>query len=135
MIVTFDTNILLYAADGRDPRKQSIAAETVRSFPDAVLLWQACAEFIASSRKLSEQGMTKAAAWNFLAQYLDTFHLVLPTSPVLERARSLHVEQQYSFWDAMLVGACLEAGVTRLYTEDMPGHVAPPPLEIINPFA
>jgi predicted nucleic acid-binding protein len=47
----------------------------------------------------------------------------------------LHVEQQYSFWNAMLVAACLEAGVTRLYSEDLPGRRPPTPLEIINPFA
>ncbi len=135
MIVTFDTNILLYAADGRDRRKQGIASETLRSFPDAVLLWQACAEFIASSRKLSGQGMTKIAAWNLLAGYLDTFRLVLPASSVLEHARSLHIERQVSLWDAMIVAACLEARVTRLYSEDLPGRAAPAPLEIVNPFA
>ena len=135
MIVTFDTNVLLYAADRRDLRKQGIAKQILRSFPDAVLIWQVAAEFIASSRKLSGYGMTKAAAWDFLAQYLATYRLVIPTSPVLKSARTLHVEQQYSFWDAMIVGACLEAGVTRLYSEDLPGRQPPPPLEIINPFA
>jgi predicted nucleic acid-binding protein len=34
-----------------------------------------------------------------------------------------------------IVGACLEAGVTRLYSEDLPGGRPPAPLEIINPFA
>ena len=135
MIVTFDTNILLYAADGRDRRKQAIAAGAMRSFPDAVLLWQVSAEFIASSRKLAACGMTMVAAWDLLAHYLATFRLVIPTSSVLERARSLHIEQQWSFWDAMIVGACLDAGVTRLYSEDLPGRQPPAPLEIINPFA
>ena len=35
----------------------------------------------------------------------------------------------------MLVAACLDAGVTRLYSEDLPARKPPPPLEIINPFA
>ena len=29
----------------------------------------------------------------------------------------------------------LESGVTRLYSEDLPGRAVPGPLEIINPFA
>lgn len=33
------------------------------------------------------------------------------------------------------VGVFLEAGVTRLYSEDLPSRRPPPPLEIINPFA
>jgi predicted nucleic acid-binding protein len=35
----------------------------------------------------------------------------------------------------MIVAACLECGVTRLYSEDLPGRPVPAPLEIINPFA
>jgi len=54
---------------------------------------------------------------------------------VLERARSLHGEQQWPFWDAMIAAACLDAGVTRLYSEDLPGRKPPEGLEIINPFA
>jgi predicted nucleic acid-binding protein len=63
--------------------------------------------------------------------------LVLPTKTVLEQARALHTEQQWSFWDALIVAACLDAGVTRLYTEDTPGRSTfggPKPLEIVNPF-
>jgi predicted nucleic acid-binding protein len=35
----------------------------------------------------------------------------------------------------MIVAACLEAGVTRLYSEYLPGHAVPGELEIVNPFA
>ena len=54
---------------------------------------------------------------------------------VLIRAYSLHVDQRWSFWDALIAAACLDAGVTRLYTEDLPGRTPPDGLEIINPFA
>jgi predicted nucleic acid-binding protein len=53
---------------------------------------------------------------------------------VLERARNLHLEQQWAFWDAMLVAACLESGVTRLYSEDLPGKTSIESLEIVSPF-
>jgi len=52
----------------------------------------------------------------------------------LERARILHLEDGWSFWDAMIVAACLEFGVTRLYSEDLPGRAVRGPLEIVNPF-
>ncbi len=134
-MITFDTNILLYAADVRDARKQRIAMQAIRGAQDGVLLWQAACEFIAASRKLVDYGLTIIEAWGILAEYLKTFRLVLPSAAVLERARVLHVQQQCSFWDAMLVAACLDAGVTRLYSEDLPGRRPPAPLEIINPFA
>lgn len=133
-MVTFDTNVLLYSADRRDPRKQQLAIEAVREAKDGVLLWQVACEFVAASRRLSGHGLTLTEAWDILAGYVRAFPLVVPTKATLEHARRLQVEQQWSFWDGLLVGACLEAGVTRLYTEDLPGQKPPPPIEIVNPF-
>jgi predicted nucleic acid-binding protein len=41
---------------------------------------------------------------------------------LLERARDLHLQQCWAFWDATLVSACIESGFTRLYSEDLPGR-------------
>jgi predicted nucleic acid-binding protein len=62
------------------------------------------------------------------------FPLIVPTAKAFERARLLHSEDGWSFWDAMIVAACLECGVTRLYSEDLPGRTVRWPLEIVNPF-
>jgi hypothetical protein len=35
-----DTNILVYANDPRDPRKQTIAGTLMEDLDDGVLLWQ-----------------------------------------------------------------------------------------------
>jgi predicted nucleic acid-binding protein len=50
-------------------------------------------------------------------------------------AQRLHFESQWSYGDGLIVGACLEAGVMRLYSEDLPGVGVPGGLEIVNPFA
>jgi predicted nucleic acid-binding protein len=97
-------------------------------------MWQVTCEFVAASRKLRAQGFTAIDAWNRLADYLAIFPLVLPRTGALERARILHAEDGLSFWDAMIVAACLECGVKRLYSEDLPGRVVSGPLEIVNPF-
>lgn len=39
-----------------------------------------------------------------------------------------------SFWDAMILAACLESGVTRLYSEDFGAYQQVDGLEIVNPF-
>jgi predicted nucleic acid-binding protein len=44
--------------------------------------------------------------------------LILPSESVLHRAEQLTTAHNLSFWDAMIVAACIEGGVTRLYTED-----------------
>ena len=102
---------------------------------DGILPWQVACEFIAASRKLGEQGFMAAQAWQRLAEFLALFPLIMPTPAVLERARALHLQQQWAFWDAMLVSACMEGGVTRLYSEDLPGRTKIESLEIVSPFA
>jgi predicted nucleic acid-binding protein len=134
-MVALDTNVLIYCCDERDPRRQRIALDLVAETTEGVLPWQVACEFIAASRKLADQGFTAAQAWQRLAEFLGLFPLLMPTPAVLERARSLHIEQQWAFWDATLVSACIESGVTRLYSEDLPGRAKIASLEIVSPFA
>ncbi len=130
----FDTNVFVYACERSDPRRQRVALDLIDSTKDGIMVWQVACEFIAACRKLAEQGFTQAMAWKRLTEFLDVLPLVLPNPGVLRRAQQLHLESQYSFWDATLFAACLEAGITRLYTEDVPSQ-RPEGLEIVNPFA
>lgn len=92
-------------------------------------------KFVAASRKLKHQCFTTVDAWDRLADYQAIFPLILPNARALERARGLHVQGGWSFWDAMIVAACLDCGISLLYSEDLPGRAPPGPLEIVNPFA
>jgi predicted nucleic acid-binding protein len=129
-----DTNVLIYACDARDPKRREAARAIMTGLAEPVLLWQVACEFIAASRKLETQGFTAHAAWGQLTALCEAWRLVVPEPAVLPRAQTLHTSHQTSFWDAMLFAACLEAGVTRLYTEDLPG-TAIAGLEIQNRFA
>lgn len=130
-----DTNVLLYACDKSDSRRYAIAGSVIRQTEGGILVWQVAAEFVAAGRRLETRGFTREIAWARLNNFLRVYRLVVPTPDVLDHARRLHVDRQWSFWDAMIVGACLEAGVTKLYSEDLPGSAPPEGLEIINPFA
>jgi predicted nucleic acid-binding protein len=133
-MVALDTSVLIYACDKADPSRQQVALDLVSNAHDGVLLRQVACEFVAASRKLKNQGFTTVDAWNRLTDYQAIFPLILPTAMALERARILHAEEGWSFWDAMIVAACLECGVSRLYSEDLPGRSPLGPLEIVNPF-
>jgi predicted nucleic acid-binding protein len=63
-MIAVDTNVLIYACDNADPRRQQIALDLVTNVEDGVLLWQVACEFISASRKLSKQGFTSTDAWN-----------------------------------------------------------------------
>lgn len=63
------------------------------------------------------------------------FRLSLPSADMFPRAQDLHVNHSVSFWDALIVAACLEGGIQILYSEDIPAQDSFGPLKIINPFA
>ena len=60
----------------------------------------------------------------------------IPADPKMSHARrALHLQQHWAFWEATPVSACIEAGVSLLYSEDLPGRTKVEALEIANPFA
>jgi len=128
-----DTNILLYACDVRDPRKQEAAIGVVRTLGDPVLLWQVACEFISASRKLEAQGFKPQQAWSQLLALAASWPLSVPSAAMLAAAQELHLGKGVSFWDAMLCAGCADAGVTRSYSEDVPG-TAIQGLEVVNPL-
>lgn len=133
-MIAVDTNVLIYACDQADPRRQKIAIDLTTSSRDGVLLWQVACEFLSASRKLNKQGFTATHAWNRLAEFRDLLPLVLPTDGNLARAKELHLERGASLWDALIVAACVEAGVEILYSEDVPGFDDFEGVRVVNPF-
>jgi predicted nucleic acid-binding protein len=130
-----DTNILIYARDPRDVQKQAIADGLLSSMIDGVLLWQVACEYLAATRKLEQFGYERAQAIADLADMRQAWQTILPSWNVLDRALYLLTKYRLSFWDATLIAACLEAGVTRLYSEDFDTSAQAEGLEIVNPFA
>jgi predicted nucleic acid-binding protein len=133
-MIAVDTNVLIYACDQSDPRRQAIAIHLIASATEGVLLWQVACEFLSASRKLSKQGFTSTHAWNRLAEFRSLLQLVLPTASNLTHARELHVAHAVSLWDALILAACIQAGVDTLYSEDVPGLDTLERLRVINPF-
>ena len=130
-----DTNVLIYVHDRRDPFKQATAEDLVRTLPDAALLWQVACEYIAASRKLEPFGYSRERAWRDINKLLMLWHPQLPTWDTLHRAEELMRRYSLSSWDALIVAACLEGGITRIYSEDFDASARAEGLEVINPFA
>jgi len=131
-----DTNVLIYARDPRDSVKQQKARELAANLTDGALLWQIACEFIAASRKLTVVGYTQAQAWGELEQLRVLWKLIVPSENVFVRAEQLTGTQNLSFWDAMIVAACMEGNITRLYTEDFDSSLKQATgVEIVNPFS
>jgi predicted nucleic acid-binding protein len=100
-----------------------------------VLLWQVACEFISASRKLAPFGFTQAQAWREIERLSLVWTFALPPENVLARAEQLTATHNLSFWDAMIVAACVEGGITRLDTEDFDNSLSQATgVEIVNPF-
>jgi predicted nucleic acid-binding protein len=130
-----DTNVLIYARDPRDAAKQRTAISLISAMPDGVLLWQVACEYVAASRKLKKFGYDQTQAIADLGDMRVAWKTVLPQWENFDRAERLLRKYSLSFWDAMVIAACLEGGVTRLYSEDFGDFLRAEGLEVVNPFA
>lgn len=133
-MIAVDTNVLLYAQDSREPVKQAKAEALIQTLQDGVLLWQVACEYLAASRKLAPLGYDFTDAWRDLEEVRQVWPLLLPGWSTLERANQLILRYSLSYWDAMIIAACLEAGVAKLYSEDFDAYSRIDSLELINPF-
>jgi predicted nucleic acid-binding protein len=130
-----DTNVWIYRHDTRDPHKQTVARRLVSTVRPIVLPWQVGCEFMAATRKLAPLGFDAAMAWDALTdmQAIATT-VLLPDIQLWQDAQSLQARHILSFWDALLVAACLHGGVKTLYTEDMGSPRQIDGLLLVNPF-
>jgi predicted nucleic acid-binding protein len=134
-----DTNILVYSLDRHEPAKQVKAQQLLqrlRVAPEPTfLLWQVVGELVQQLRRWRDKGkLTQAQLDQHVQVYRHLFPLVLPTPAVLDRALDLAGRFSLYHWDSMLLGACLDASVTTLYTEDMGAPTTFDGLQLVNPL-
>src|SRR5262249_27200509 len=131
-----DTNVWLYSHDTRDPGKQQAAQNLIAAVRPLALPWQVGCEFIAASRRLAAQGFSEQQAWLALdAMQAMADVILLPVPDLWREARTLQSRHALSFWDALLVAACICGRVQVLYTEDMGAPRQLDTLSLVSPFS
>ncbi len=135
-----DTNVLVYSLDVDEPAKQAKAkallASLVGARPATILTWQVAGELLRWLRKWEAAGRVSGAdVEKHFRDFLAVFPLTLPGPQVFARYFDLHSRFSLSHWDALLLAACKEAGVTTLFSEDMDSGTDYDGLTIVNPFA
>ena len=131
----FDTNVLVYAFDETDANKHIKAQSLVHIDHyngTGCISYQVVQETMSVvTRKL---GWPPEAARRLLDDVLIPLWQVNPTHALYRRALSLQDQYSLSFYDSLIVAAALEAGCTRLYTEDLQDSQQIQGLTILNPF-
>jgi len=132
--LTLDANVLVYAADRRDPRApaaQDIIERAART--DCVLTVQALGEFL--TVVLRKKGVPYAEAMRLLRTWAKLFGDAVPHGAdglaIAAEAASLG---RFQFWDAMLLATAGAAGCTALISEDMAHGARLGPVTVVRAF-
>ena len=130
-----DTNVLVYSVDRRFPEKQQIAVELVaRSVTEAT----GCISYQVVQETLNVLAGRLGAPHDRLRVLMDDVPVPLwqvnPTTSLFQSSISLQGRFGFSFYDSLIVAAALEAGCTRLYSEDLQHGQQVQRMTIVNPF-
>jgi len=119
-----DTNVLVYAYDASNPKKQRVAQDLVRR--------AVAGEILISSQVLAEFAVTllyklspAASPDNVLAMLdaLGPIKVVVADGEIVRRAVEAHASYGLHFYDGMIVAAAQRAGCGRIWSEDFnPGQ-------------
>jgi predicted nucleic acid-binding protein len=132
--VFVDTNVLIYALDDADPKKQAAArhwrAELWRRRHGRIS-FQVLQEFYA---KVTHKWPNARQAARSEVRDLLAWRPVSVDSGILDHAWKIQDRYQMSFWDALIVGAAKSASCRYLLSEDFQAGQDLDGLLVINPF-
>lgn len=131
----FDSNVFVYLFDEVDDRKRGTAermvAEALAS-GSGVVSYQVAQEVLnVLTRKL---GVAPSDARRFLDAVLAPLWRVGPSPELYMRALDVRERYGFSFYDALVVAAALDAGCTRLLSEDLQHGQRIGDLTVVDPF-
>jgi predicted nucleic acid-binding protein len=132
-----DTHVFVYLFDTEAAAKQARAKALVEQAlhrHDACISYQVVQETLnVVTRKLAIP-VTPQDAPALISKVLMPLCRVLPSEALYLDAMQLRVRWQFSFYDALVVAAALQAGCTRLLSEDLQHGQQVGTLRIENPF-
>jgi predicted nucleic acid-binding protein len=133
-LVFVDTNVLIYAIDRADLKKQKAAREWRDELWESRcgrISFQVLQEFYAKVTQKWPSGRDQARAE---VRDLLTWQPVLVDAAILERGWKIQDRYRLSFWDALIVGAAKAAGCRYLLTEDLQTGQDLDGVTVVNPF-
>ena len=130
-----DSNVLVYSVDDRFPEKRQKAMELVSR---SVIEGTGCISFQVVQETLNvligRLGTPVGQIRVLMDDVLSPLWKVYPSATLYQDAISIQGRYGFSFYDSLIVAAALEAGCTRLYSEDLQHGQQIQRLTIVNPF-
>ena len=133
--VFFDTNILVYFVDERDPKKQIIAKNLIASAvqnQNGMLSTQSLQEFY--SVITSKLKCPKNKAKELVRMFSELFPVQKISVPLILNAVDISIKNDLSFWDSLILSTANDTGCIIVYSEDMNNGQIIDGTKILNPF-
>ena len=130
-----DTNIFVYALDSYDKQKQKKCQQLLYKCKDSkntfAVSTQLVQEFfvVATSKlKIAPLEVKKAC------RVFDSFEVVEVNSDIIMKAIDIHILNEISFWDALIISAARFSNSSSIYTEDLTHNQIIEGVTVVNPF-
>ena len=131
---SFDTNILVYAADRTAGNRHAASVKLLENaaLGQAALNEKSLVEFLHVATRKLKQPLPDAA--KLVRAWLNNFPLMTAPSTVLEDTVSLLTSNSLSVWDAHMIAICSAHGCEGLLSEDLADGASYGGVRILNPF-
>ena len=136
--ILVDTNVLIFAHDCAEPRKQQRALDVLDrlvAVGTGVLSAQVLSEFYSTStRKITAQ-LSPAQARDQIEHFLKVWRLVDVTGAVVLQATRGVCDYQFSFWDAQIWAVARLNQVPVSFSEDFNSGAVIEGVQFVDSFA
>jgi len=132
-----DTNLFIYQLEALDERKFSTADHIIRQgieTRNACISFQVVQECLNIALRKAETPLSTDQTRSYLENVLAPLFRVPASISLYNRALDVQARYRYGFYDSLIVAAALDAGCTRLYSEDLQDGQRIEGLTIENPF-
>ncbi len=130
----FDTNVLVYALDPREPDKQARARQLVAGHSLTNEVRISTQVLIEMYNVLTRRLHIPCAQVASVLSACMAWPVVDSDLALVSGAVGMATQHQISIFDAMMVEAALRSGATILYSEDMQHGRHFGALQLVNPF-
>ncbi len=136
-----DTNVLVYRVDPRDPAKQRVATDVLRSGIESgelLLAHQSLVEFYAAVTRPIAKGPPLRSvpdATRDMEELLLQFDVLYPNEQIVRLALRGAATYQLAWFDACIWACAEHYGLDVLLSEDFQHDRAYGSVRVVNPFA
>lgn len=132
-----DSNVFVYLFDETDVHKRHVAQSVIAGALDAgtgSISYQVVQETLNVILRKLATPVSIPDSKAFLQNVLQPLWRVMPSTRLYTAGIDIQARYRFSFYDSMIVAAAMDAGCTRLLTEDLQDGQKIDGMVVENPF-